>query len=305
MRLLILSWLWSQPDGRATYTAHHVNIWADMIRRNLSIDHDIACVTDMPAGIDPRVRIIAPPGDFLDVTIPTWRNGRPQCFRRLSMFRPDAKDLFGGERIVSLDLDVVVTGALDPLFAGGEDFRICRGTAAGRAVNGSMYMIRAGSRPSVYTDFTPERAVQAGKRHVGSDQSWIAHCLGDEPTWGPEDGVVSVQQRHLSDLPRLITYPGTLKPWTVAAVGHDRIVSENYRRSPSGAALVLGYGEALWTDAAAALDGGRHFDAVIASPEAAAHWPGEILAVADDDAHAERLAAMHGLEPVWCGRGGQ
>lgn len=303
--LRVLTWLWRQPGGRARYEPAHVRIWADMVRRNLTLPHTLGVVTDLDGDFGEGVEIIPLPRDFEDVRIPTWREGRPQCFRRLSLFRPDAADLFGGDRIVSMDLDVVVTASLDSLFTGGEDFRICRGTAASRSFNGSMYMIRAGSLPHVYAEFTPERAIAAGRRHVGSDQSWIARCLaGRVPTWGPADGVVAMQHRHLAQSPRLITYPGSIKPWDIAALGADRLVSQHYRGTRSGAGLILGYGETIWSDLDAALEG-RSFEGVIASPEAAAHWPGRIVAIARDDAHAERLAAMHGFsDVVFCGRSG-
>ena len=64
---------------------------------------------------------------------------------------------------------------------------------------------------------------------------------------------------------------------------------------------MLGYDETLWSDVDAALQNGP-YDAVIASPEAAEHWPGQILAVARDNAEAARLAHIHGFDDVtWCG----
>lgn len=301
--ITVLTWLWAQPGGRTSYGACHVNIWRDMVARNLTLDHEIACVTDMPEGIDPRVRIIRPPREFEDVRIPTWTRGRPQCFRRLSMFRPDAADLFGAERIVCMDLDVVIGGSLDPMFAGCEDFRMARGTASGRPYNGSVMMIRAGARAQVYREFAPERAIVAGQQFVGSDQAWISYVLGKhEAIWMPQDGLAHWGQRHSYPMPRIMTFPGAMKPWKLAELGTDKWVSRHYRRDGTGRCLVLGYGPSVWTDAAAALGGGR-YDAVIASPEAAAHWPSPVLAIADDDGHAERLAAMHGFTHVaFCGR---
>lgn len=304
-RLVVLTWLWRQENGRTRYEAHHVNVWRDMIARNLTLPHEIACVTDMPEGIDRRVRIIPPPRDFEGTVIPTWTRGRPQCHRRLAMFRPDAARIFGGDVLVQLDLDIVVCGSLDPLLSGGEDFRIARGTASSRSYNGSAWRIRCGTRTKVFTEFTHDRAVQAGRKHVGSDQSWLNAVLGGkEPTWGPADGLVSWQQRHslVRATPRLLTFPGAVKPWHLAELGSDQMLIDHYRRDRCGRALVLGYGRSLWPDVERMLARRSDFDAVIASPEAAKHWPGDLLAVADDDAHAERLAEMHGLEPVWCGR---
>lgn len=303
MRLTVLTWLWSQPGGRTTYTARHVNIWRDMVERNLTLDHEVACVTDQPEGIDPRVRIIRPPREFEGVSIPTWTRGRPSCFRRLAMFRSDAADVFGAERIVCMDLDVVIGRNFDDMFRGGEDFRMAAGTSHGRPYNGSMMMIRAGSRPRVYSEFTPALAVQAGRKFVGSDQAWISFVLGrGEAVWKPEDGLVHWMIRDRWSDPRVLSFPGGTKPWRLAELGSDKWVSKNYRRDADGSCLVLGYGPTLWSDVETALDRGSSFKAVISSPEAAAHWPDEPLAISHDDDHAERLAVMHGLDPVFCGR---
>lgn len=64
---------------------------------------------------------------------------------------------------------------------------------------------------------------------------------------------------------------------------------------------MLGYSKTVWDEAEVAIARHGSFPAVIASPEAAVHWPGT-LAVAVGDAQADRLAAMYGYEPVWCGR---
>lgn len=233
-KLTVLTWLWSQPGGRTRYSAEHVNVWADMIDRHLTMDHEIACVTDMPEGIDERVRIIAPPGDFEDVRIPTWGEARapglPQCFRRLALFRPDAAGIFG-ERFVSMDLDCVISDSLDPLFDRDELFVMYRGTTAERPYNGSMVMMTAGSRPHVYADFTPERAAEAGRQYLGSDQAWISAALGwDEATWGVEDGVQAWGSRRNfgHGAPRVTFFLSPVKPWDLA--GNDWI-DLHYRRN--------------------------------------------------------------------------
>lgn len=200
-----------------------------MVSRNLAMPHRLACVTNMPTGIDPRVKIIAPPGDFEDVQTARWGNGRPSCFRRLSMFRRDAASLFG-ERFVCMDLDAVAGGPLDPLFDRADDLVIFNGTAPSRPYNGSMLMMRAGCRPQVYDRFTEAGAIEAGQKFAGSDQAWLAHTLGDgEATWGEADGVFwyGSGYKHSPTPPRLLFFPGSLKPWTAAV--YDKFVKANYR----------------------------------------------------------------------------
>lgn len=306
--LTAMTHLWAQPGGRTRYTAEHVNIWADMVDRHLSLDHELACVTDMPDGIDPRIRIIAPPGDFDSVRIPTWGEHMPQCLRRLSMFRPDAAEVYGAGRFVNMDLDCVISGSLDPLFDRDDDIVLYRGTTMARPYNGSMVMLKAGTRVKVFDQFTPEGAIEAGQRYLGSDQAWISHVLGEgEATWGVDDGVHAWGSSWNRGEPRLTFFLTKEKPWQFAEAG-EPFVMEHYHRDRHGKCLVLGYGDTVWIDASAAQ--GR-FDAVIASPEAAEHrnaqgWAwGDISAIGRTDEHCERLARLMGFSDdqiVFCGR---
>lgn len=297
--LVVLTWFWQQPDGRTEYTPFHVNIWADMVRRNLAMPHRIACVTATPEGIDPRIEIIAPPGEFEDVRIPTWPSFRPQCLRRLAMFRKDAGEMFG-ERFVCMDLDCVVGGPLDSFFATDADFKITPGTRPNRPYNGSMMLLKAGSRSQVYDQFSPEGAAEAGALFVGSDQAWISHILGGgEETWDTNDGLAWYGRSRPGNA-RLMFFPCPEKPWQAATISYDRWITHNYRREPQGRCLILGYDDCLWDDVSRALNHGP-YDAVIASPEAAEHWPGEILAIARANEQAGRIARMYGYEPTWCG----
>lgn len=224
--LTVLTWLWSQPGKGTRYAAEHVNVWAAMVRRHLTLDHEIACVTDTPEGIDTGIRIIPPPGDFVDVRLPTWSGNKPQCLRRLSMFRRDAVDLFGAERIVCMDLDAVICDSLDPLFDITDDFKIAHGTSSGRQYNGSLIALRLGSRPQVFESFTREKAVLAGIRHLGSDQAWIAAAIPGEKTWKPADGVCFWLPQRPVPPARVVFFAGSNgKPWTL----DDSLVAEHYR----------------------------------------------------------------------------
>ncbi len=231
--ITILTWLWQQRGCRTTYTADHVNIWADMIRRHVDMPHRIACVTDNPAGIDSRVSIIRPPGDFDGMKTSRWTGEKPSCYRRLAMFRPDAAEIFG-DRFVQIDLDVVIGGSLDPVLDRPEDIVLFRGTSGKRPYNGSMTLMTAGVRPKVFTDFTPTGAEEASRMFVGSDQAWMMKALGPgEATWGEEHGVWwygSMYQKMNPD-PKdvsVLFYPGRVKPWTS---GHNDPYTRHYYKT--------------------------------------------------------------------------
>lgn len=178
--LTVLTWLWQQQGSRFKYNADHVNVWATAIKNNTTVEVEFACVTDIPEGIESWIRIIEPPKDFENIVVGSWaeHRGMPQCFRRISMFRPDAEKIFG-QRFVCIDLDVVVLGNMDKILSCTDDFRIMQSTSPSiRPYNGGIIMMNAGARPQVYKKFNQKNAEIACSKFVGSDQAWISHCLG-------------------------------------------------------------------------------------------------------------------------------
>lgn len=189
-----VTWLWRAPDGGSTmygakkaFVADHVNRMASMIRRNWpGFSGRILCVTDQPEGIDPGVE-----------TIPIWSDLRQygKCYLRLRAFDPAMAAVLG-EDIISIDLDAVITNDLRPLFENEtEPFRIWKIKRESRSeLCGSMWRLRIGYRPDVFTAFDPEVALQLRYTHglIGSDQAWMAYTLGnDVPGWGQRDGIFS------------------------------------------------------------------------------------------------------------------
>lgn len=295
VKLRILTWLWSQPDSRAKFTAQHVNIWAAMIRRHCTLDFELACVTDMPAGIDNGIRIIKPPGQWEGLQTSRWKGGRPSCYRRIVMFAPDAGRTFG-RRFVCMDLDVVIGANIDAILDRPDDFIICGPSQQGQRwrYNGSMMMMNAGARPHVYQRFTPEKAELASRKFVGSDQAWLAYALGPgEPIWGPEDGVD--KWGRAGQAPMLF-FPGHVKPWDCLG---DEWIRQHYRLGEGRKGIILGCRNTVWEEAARAKG---PFDHVIALPAAASQWPRPVDAIAETIDHAKRLAHMLGVDrPVICG----
>jgi hypothetical protein len=201
-----------------------------MIGRNLRTKHRLACVTtetDLP----PNVERIDPPGEFEDVQ-PTWGPRKPNCFRRLVMFRKDAAKTFG-KRFVSMDLDCVIGGPLDPLFDRSEDLVLFKGTHPSRPYNGSLMLMSAGCRPQVYEDFDQAGADASGAAFHGSDQAWLAHKLGwNEATWTEADGVYhwgQFQRLGPKLKPRVLFFPGKPKPWLLAPIKIYPFITNNYR----------------------------------------------------------------------------
>lgn len=218
--LTVVTWKWQSPSGsRCRYSAAHVLTLERMVRRHYRQPYRFVCVTDDRRGLE-TIETLADPGDFASVPSPHGRT-HPSCYRRLRLFAPDAGDLFG-DRIVSLDLDTVITGDVTDLWDRPEAFVAWADPMHARHYNASMLLIAAGSRPHVWTQFDPQRsppeALAAGRK--GSDQGWITHCLGaGEAIWTSRDGVYSYRcdvmprQGQLPTDARVVFFHGRVKPW--------------------------------------------------------------------------------------------
>lgn len=220
--LTVVFWKWAQPGYHTRFTAQHVNILADAIDRHLRQPHEIVLVADDWREVDKRIR----PVDLWEGGDEAVNLRGPRCFRRLRAFAPDAAS-FLGERILSIDLDMAIVGPLDPLVDRDEDFVIWRGAAPAwrgarvNPYNGSMWLLRAGTRPQAWLDYDPARspAMLRAAGFFGTDQAWLAYRLPGEATWGREDGVLSYRldlENGCEPLPRsarVVSFHGQASPW--------------------------------------------------------------------------------------------
>jgi hypothetical protein len=200
-----------------------------MVQHYYTKPHRFICVTDDPTGLDASVEVVPLWRDYIDVPSPHGM-GQPACYVRLKAFAPEMRAVLG-ERFVSIDLDVMVTADLSPLWDRTEDFLIWHhrhpspGTNGPNTYyNGSMWMLTAGSHPEVWERFTGEssakEAYSAG--HHGSDQGWMSYTLPKAPGWQERDGVYAYSYgiRGARELPkgtRLVSFHGPLKPWDAEA----------------------------------------------------------------------------------------
>lgn len=217
----VICWKWQAPRGyRSSFGPETVNVLRRMVARWYPHPHRFCCVTDDAAGLDPDVVVIPDRRDF--ATLPSPHGGaNPSCYRRLRAFAPDAAATFG-RRFVSLDLDCVITGDLTPLWHRSEAAVFWGDTAPRTRYNGSMYLLTAGARPEVWTEFDPRRspALARAAGNFGSDQAWISYRLGPgEARWTAADGVYSYRNqilRHGNRLPanaRIVMFHGRGDPW--------------------------------------------------------------------------------------------
>jgi hypothetical protein len=223
----VVVWQWTGPHlGDRPYAPEHVNALQRSIAAHMSTPFRFVCVADTAEGFDPAVEVlITPPEAAALAQLRSPEGGRfPSCYRRLWNFSDGARVL--GDRLLCIDIDLVPTADLAPLFDRPEDFvgwRPYRDWGRKLRIGGGIYLLRAGSHPEVWTQFKGEASIkaagQAGFR--GSDQAWLSYQLASRvPHYGREAGIYSIR-----DLPpsyalpadaRLVQMNGSIKPWTSA-----------------------------------------------------------------------------------------
>jgi hypothetical protein len=220
MTLVVATYFWSDParDSQRrgyTFRHEHVHILKSMVSRHLRRPHRFVCVTD----------------DKIDgvTTVPLdWRKHVPgTVFIRLMQHRPDIKDVFGQDvtRILSLDLDVVITSNIDHIAGHPAPFCIWQNPnwpSPGRAFfQSSVQCFEPGARSCLWTDFDPNTSPRwVNWRFGGKEQAWISERLEwNEATFTAADGIYGAGRLGSkgigSELPEnacIVSFPGAREP---------------------------------------------------------------------------------------------
>ena len=139
---IILCMKWGKKYG-----AHYINRLYAMVRRNLQGDFRFVCLTDDSSGIRSEVECFAIPPLDLPAGIPE------RGWKKLTTFSADLHGLQG--TALFLDVDVVITGALDDFFTQPGEFLIIHDYKRPWRITGnsSVYRFEIGAHPDVLTYF--------------------------------------------------------------------------------------------------------------------------------------------------------
>lgn len=213
--LTVATWCWG-----AKYGTNYVARLRAGLARHLATPHRFAVVTDLPEWFDDQPCEVwpIPEADRHLLKI-------KGCFARLRMFDPawqEQHSIAGDDTLACIDLDVIVTGPLDPVFDQPEPFTILQGANAANPCpyNGSLWMLQAGYRPDVWEAFSIEAAGRVPFYEFPDDQGWLAHRLPGAAGWqaGPTSGVYAFKKPGWpagDGLPagaRLVCFPGRRDP---------------------------------------------------------------------------------------------
>jgi len=198
--LTVLTWKWGSKFG-----ARHVNTLRSMLARRLELEHRIVCVTDDGAGLDDAIEVLELPARHAD---------SPRCRRRMRQFdREFARAI--GDRILSLDLDVVIVDDITPL-VDRPDPLVCWRVAYAGVFSGSIVLMDAGVLDPLWRAFDADPdgyARRAAPRGVGSDQAMLNFYLSRTPAirpavWTEADGLVTFFGKGYERLERRGVGPG-------------------------------------------------------------------------------------------------
>lgn len=161
------------------YGAEYVNRLYAMVRANITGDIRFVCLTDNSEGIRAEIECHECP------TIPIGGKRKNAGWRKLTLYR-ESEHLFGisGDWLY-LDLDVVVTGSLEPFFEYKPEkaFIVMQNwTQPGQGIgNTSVFRYRIGEHVHIYDDFVPNYK-ELFKVHSNS-QTYVSRTVKDLTFW--------------------------------------------------------------------------------------------------------------------------
>jgi hypothetical protein len=146
-------------------------------------------------------------------------------YQKLMLFRPDAAELFQGDKLFYTDLDNFYFGNIDDLLTFDTDITLWRNPSnvKNTAYNTSFIFLRAGMRPAVYNSFNIMASPEIVKREMlsGTDQAWVSRVLKNDTTvrvLDKRDGIYSFREdyqkkkvQHYDDA-RVISFHGRVYP---------------------------------------------------------------------------------------------
>jgi hypothetical protein len=225
----IVCFLWHSGNARE-YTSKHVNYFADMVRRNMTIPYRFICVTDDTEGFDDSIELFKLPKEvdwIKGVKTPEIQH-LPSSYRRLWLFSKEAKCL--GDRILQMDIDALIVKDLAPLFSMPDDFVGWRPMSEHRAkikpvqrayrIGGGTWLLRTGTHTHIWENFSVDKIKEV--RHIGwrgSDQAWLSYNLAKTCAVFPDSmGIYHSQDgaKQWNTLPenaRIVHFNGKVKPW--------------------------------------------------------------------------------------------
>lgn len=173
--MLTLACVWMRGRGKRQYGVEYVERLRSMVGRHLDRPFRTVCLTDRPGDVPKGVEAVPAVTPFR--LTPWWV--------KLRLFDPTMPF---DERVLYVDLDVLVVSDLAPVVDWPADFVLCPDSAptwlgkgrrrAVKRYNSSVMVFDRGARPDLWRDWRPK----VGER-LWSDQDWIGEQCPNEATF--------------------------------------------------------------------------------------------------------------------------
>ncbi|MCK9549126.1 hypothetical protein [Aquamicrobium sp.] len=214
MTLSVCAYFWHDDRSKNRYATDDVRLLQRMVNRHLTVPHEFVVITDRPELFRDDSEIRAVPID--------WTTHIPgRCFVKLMTFGPHMKAV--GERVLVMDLDVIVTGNMDAIVDRYEPIVLWRNPTrvpwdnpskpSRPYYNTSIVLHRTGTLTDLWMRFNPKRPI------VRDDQWWVSGLLGPNvPYWDASHGIYRIAredtpgsgvQGTLPENARIVFFPGS------------------------------------------------------------------------------------------------
>ena len=245
--ITIVTYLWEdETRHKRGYVCEweHVLTLQSMLERNVTVPYRFVCVTDH---VDGNVQSY----HGVDTVPLDMRKHIPgTVYARLMQQNGEwcRKNL--GDRVLSVDLDVAITGNIDHILNRMEDYVIWRNPnypLPGRAFyQSSVQLFTAGARQCLWDDFdTVETPKWVNRRFGGAEQAWISERLEwHEAFFCDEDGVYGAgrlldggtyaeeNKDVYTELPAnacIVSFPGARAPWQKEVQAKHPWLKDHYK----------------------------------------------------------------------------
>ena len=182
------------------YEELYVNRLASMVKRWSSVDVDFFCLTDDPSGLVDGIRTLPlPDKNAQGQNIEGW-------WHKLAMFRKEVKEF--GSHILYFDVDVVITGSIDPLLYYDSDFVLAQNCYV-PTFSSSVMRFKNGIKPDIWSDFSEINA-----QKYGGDEIWIASKVPGADVF-PEEWCKIYRLHGVNEIPKgaiVVSFGGEPNP---------------------------------------------------------------------------------------------
>lgn len=162
------------------YPSDFANRLFSMVKRNMQSPFRLVCYTDDFTGLDPGIEAYPLP----PIVLPLSHALLP--WRKISLWAPSLPGLEGD--VLFLDLDIIITGKLDPFFDYKPEETFCvaeNWTQYGSGIgNTSVYRFKVGSHPYLYHQLQDDPAGVLEK--FPNSQTYISKTIRAKEFWPDE-----------------------------------------------------------------------------------------------------------------------